>query len=94
MKKQYLPIIVRKDGTHGYAKCYSKYSKRIGDKFCWSIEEAKACIEDATQKLNNKKPTTVYVGGIGITSEHYEPHEVVDSYIKVREVTEWEVIKG
>ena len=32
-------------------------------------------------------------GGFGISSEHVEAHEVVDSYIKVREVTDWEVIR-
>lgn len=93
MKKQYLPIVVFRNGVHGYAKAYSSHAKRIGDKFCWTLEEAQECIEEVTATRNNKKSTTIACGGFGIASEHCEENEVVDSYIKVREVTEWKVIK-
>lgn len=94
MKKQYLPIIVRRSGEHQYAKPFSSYSTRIGDKFFWDLEQAKDAIEQAKRKFNTKKPHTMVCGGFGITSEHSESNEIVDSYIKVREVTEWEVINN
>ena len=93
MEKQYLPIVVFRSGVHGYAKAYSSHAKRIGDKFCWTLEEAKQCIKEVTDTRNNKKPTTIACDGFGITSKHCDENEVVDSYIKVREVTEWKVIK-
>lgn len=94
MKKQYLPIVVRRDGSSVCAKLFSSHSKSFGDKFCWTLEEAEDIIQEVTTKLNAKTPHITVSGGVGIISEHLEAHEVVDSYIKVREVTEWEVIKG
>lgn len=92
MKKQYLPIVVRRDGSSVYAKLLSSKSKSFGDKYCWTLEEAQYIIEEVTAKSNNTKPHTMTCGGFGITSEHYEPHEVINSYIKVRTVSEWEIV--
>lgn len=73
MKKQYLPVIVFKSGEEHSAKAYSNYSKYIGDRFFWNLDEAQDAIRQAKEKFS--------------TDEDYA---IIDSYIKVREVTEWE----
>ena len=93
MKKQYLPVIIRRDGSSICAKLLRSRAKSFGDKFCWTLEEAKDIIQEVTAKLNVTTPHTMVNGGFGISSEHVEAHEVVDSYIKVREVTDWELIR-
>ena len=93
MKKQYAPIIIRRDGTQQYAKAFSDYSKYIGDRYFFDLEKAKDAIEQAKARINKPGKHVVTCGGFGIESEHDSKFDVVDSYIKVREVTDWEIIK-
>lgn len=93
MKKQFCPIIVQRNGKHIYAKAISDQAKKLGEKYCWTLEEAQNIIEEVTYKLNKKSPHLMTCGGFGITSEHSEENEAIDSYIKVREVSEWKIIK-
>lgn len=93
MKKQYLPVIVRRNGSQHCAKLFSSRANSLSDKFCWTLEEAKDVIQEVTAKLNVKTSSTMGIGGLGITFEHMESLDVIDSYIKVREITDWEVIK-
>ena len=93
MKKQYFPVIIRRDGSSVCAKLLSSRCTSFADKFCWTLEEAKDIIQEVTAKLNVTTPHTMVIGGFGISSEYVEDHEVVDSYIKVGEVTDWEVIR-
>jgi hypothetical protein len=93
MKKQYCPIIVRRDGSQQYAKPFSNYSKHLGDKFFWNLDEARNAIEQAKTRINKPGKHTMVCGGFGIETEHDDKLDVVDSYIKVREVSEWEIIK-
>lgn len=90
MKKQYCPIIIRRDGSQQYAKPFSNYSKHLGDKFFWDLEQAKDAIEQAKARINKTGKHVISCGGFGIESEHDSKFDVVDSYIKVRDVTEWE----
>lgn len=103
MKKQY--IAEYQQGNHEPGKWknagpayFSNHFDQIGKRYCSTIGEARAALWEVKSYFNGKPRTTTQVSGnIGITS-HTDSDTakrlmVTDTRIRVREVTEWEVIE-
>ena len=98
MKKQYLAMIVRGNGLKENAfKRMNSICNNTQVRYANSLEEAQKSIEFCKNEYTLEdvgKKSTVSCGSFGIVTEldekTYEHLKVVDSYIKVREVTEWE----
>lgn len=96
MKKQYLATIVRNMGNKENAVYrMSGFNKRYAD----SLEEAQEAIEFCKTEFTLKdvgKVTSSNCGHISVSIEldkrTYEDLKVISSNIKVREVTEWELV--
>lgn len=100
MKKEYLVMITRGNGIKENAiKRYNQIFNSNSKRYASTLEEAQKalnyCLNEYTLKEVGKT-TTIDVKGLGISHTldkgTYEALKVVDSYIKVREVTEWEEV--
>lgn len=71
----------------------------IGKRYHNSIEKAREALNHVTEYFNGKPRTTTQTCGcIGITShtdsKTADAMKVVKTRIRVREVTEWEIVEG
>ena len=94
--KQYLAgIMWKSDEKEG--KWTNAHKYRTGKQYAESREEAEKSIEYCKQKFNQAgRKTTTKCGSFAVESEIDEQTasdlSVVKSFIKVREVTEWEIL--
>lgn len=94
MREQYIAEIQHNEYRKGE---WCVTTDHNGKKFFDTEKEAKAAIENAKYYFNNLgRDSTHRCGSIGVTvkgdSESYRHMRIVKSRIRVRLVTEWEVI--
>lgn len=94
-KKQYFPQVMYKKYRVGQWSNIMFMDVNGGKKYASSLEEAKQAIENTKKVWSDNKPTTQKCGMIGVTIEpcRDDTFEIVATRIRVREVTEWEVIE-
>lgn len=97
-KKQYYPQVMYKKYRTGEWTNIMSMDVNGGKTYANSLEEAKQAIEN-TRKIwedeRSGKRRTQKCGMITISSEPIkdDTFEIVDTRIRVREVTEWELVK-
>lgn len=95
MKKQYLAEVKYKDYLVG--QWVNVGGKLFGKRYLSTLEEAEKAIQQAVEEYQELRTVTNYVGSIGIShtidERTRDVFTVVEKRIRVREVTEWEVVK-
>ena len=93
-RKQYLPQVKHKKYDAGKWKNVMGYDVNGGKRYADTLEEAQQAIERARKLWEDasKKGQRHVVGSIGISVEppRDDRFYIVESRIRVREVTEWE----
>lgn len=94
MRKQYIAEYQHAHSPEVWSNASTKMNKRYFD----TLEEAQAALSEAKAYFNGKpRTTTNYCGLIGITahtdSKSAKGLMITKTRIRVREVTEWEVVE-
>lgn len=97
-KRQYLPQVMYKKYNAGNWTNILSMDVNGGKRYADSLKEAKQAIENTRKYWEDEmrgKRTTQKCGMITISSEPIkdDTFEIVDTRIRVREVTEWELVK-
>lgn len=98
MKKQYIAEYQHRYDPGHWRNAASGYYNQIGRRYCPTLEQAQAALSHAKRYFNGKPHTDTQVCGmIGISShtdsETAHRMEIVKTRIRVREVTEWELVE-
>lgn len=89
MKYEYVALVEMEGKKYNAITLCGLYgSKRTVD----TLEDAQKALDEYVSYLTGNKNKTVKAGNIGITAQGYSM-KVDKTYIKKRQVTEWEVIE-